>query len=75
MTNLELYAWTLFPAVLFAFQVVVKKGFLDFTAVVRIEFGPVFNPMTFKPFFFLFILCKCFKISAWVKAVSAPVSG
>ena len=71
MTDLELYARMLVPAILFTFEVVVKKGFWGFTAIVRIKFGPVFNSVTFKPFGIGSSLCKCLKVSAWVKPVSS----
>src|ERR1700688_5006029 len=75
MANLQQHARFAVPAILFAFQKVVEATFLQLTAVIGIEMGPVFDPVYFEPLLRGARSQETFKITARMQSLAAPIRG
>src|SRR5450759_4948800 len=75
MTDVELHARLLVPAVLLALEEVAEELLLQPDAVVGVIMRPMLDAVHFKPFLFRCRPEEAFEIAARVQRLPAPICG
>src|SRR5450631_3355123 len=75
MTDIELHARLLVPAVLLALEEVAEELPLQSDAVVGVVMRPMLDAVHFEPFLFRCRAEETFEIAARVQRLSAPIGG
>src|SRR5205814_6493105 len=74
VTDIELHARLLVPAVVDAFQEVIEKVFLQIESIAAREHRPVRVAVDFEPFLHIVgSLDKAVEVAAWMDTLPAPV--
>ena len=73
MTHLQLYARTLFKAILLSVQEMIEELQLQLAAVVGVEMGPVLDAVHFEPFVLGGGTDEALEISARMQGLPAPI--